>query len=84
MKTILLFQNQPVVEIADGQNKIVVSPDHGARSAQEVTERFRSTMPREALGSPLVAFGDPDNKLSGPPEGDRRWGQRRLPTSGYH
>jgi galactose mutarotase-like enzyme len=31
MKSPLLFQNQPAVEITDEQNKIVVSPDHGAR-----------------------------------------------------
>jgi galactose mutarotase-like enzyme len=31
MKSPLLFQNQPAVELADEQNKIVVSPDHGAR-----------------------------------------------------
>ena len=31
MKAALLFQNQPVVEIADEQNKVVVSPEHGAR-----------------------------------------------------
>src|ERR1035437_4757641 len=31
MKSPLLFQNQPEVEITDEQNKIVVSPDHGAR-----------------------------------------------------
>jgi galactose mutarotase-like enzyme len=31
MKSPLLFQNQPAVEISDGQNKVLVSPDHGAR-----------------------------------------------------
>jgi galactose mutarotase-like enzyme len=31
MKSPLLFQNQPVVQIADAQNQILVSPDHGAR-----------------------------------------------------
>lgn len=31
MKTTLLFQNQPAVGITDEQNKIVVSPGHGAR-----------------------------------------------------
>jgi galactose mutarotase-like enzyme len=31
MKSPLLFQNQPAVEITDEKNKIVVSPDHGAR-----------------------------------------------------
>ena len=31
MKSPLLFQNQPVTEITDAQNKIVVCPDHGAR-----------------------------------------------------
>ena len=31
MKSPLLFQNQPVVAISDAQNKIVVSPGHGAR-----------------------------------------------------
>src|SRR5271156_2844665 len=31
MKRHLLFQNQPVCEIADGENKVLVSPDHGAR-----------------------------------------------------
>jgi galactose mutarotase-like enzyme len=31
MKSPLLFQNQPVVQIADDQNQILVSPDHGAR-----------------------------------------------------
>jgi galactose mutarotase-like enzyme len=31
MKSPLLFQNQPAIGIADDQNKIVVSPGHGAR-----------------------------------------------------
>ena len=31
MKTTLLFQNQPAVGLADDQNKIAVSPGHGAR-----------------------------------------------------
>jgi len=31
MKSPLLFQNQPACQIADDQNKIVISPDHGAR-----------------------------------------------------
>jgi galactose mutarotase-like enzyme len=31
MKSPLLFQNQPAVGITDEQNKIVISPDHGAR-----------------------------------------------------
>lgn len=31
MKSAILFQNQPVVELADGQNKVVISPEHGAR-----------------------------------------------------
>jgi galactose mutarotase-like enzyme len=31
MKSPLLFQNQPAIEISEAQNKILVSPDHGAR-----------------------------------------------------
>lgn len=31
MKSSFLFQNQPAIQITDSQNKIVVSPDHGAR-----------------------------------------------------
>jgi len=31
MKSPLLFQNQPVVQIADAENKLFVSVDHGAR-----------------------------------------------------
>lgn len=31
MKSPLLFQNQPVIHIADAQNKVIVAPDHGAR-----------------------------------------------------
>jgi galactose mutarotase-like enzyme len=31
MKSPLLFQNQPAIEISDSQNKILISPDHGAR-----------------------------------------------------
>jgi galactose mutarotase-like enzyme len=31
MKSPLLFQNQPAYQIADGENKVLVSPDHGAR-----------------------------------------------------
>jgi galactose mutarotase-like enzyme len=31
MKSPLLFQNQPAVGIADEKNKIVISPEHGAR-----------------------------------------------------
>ncbi len=31
MKSPLLFQNQPAVQIADGENKVLVSPGHGAR-----------------------------------------------------
>jgi aldose 1-epimerase len=31
MKSPLLFQNQPALEISDAQNKILVCPDHGAR-----------------------------------------------------
>jgi len=31
MKSPLLFQNQPAIEIADSQNKILVSAEHGAR-----------------------------------------------------
>jgi len=31
MKSPLLFQNQPAIQIADGENNVLVSPDHGAR-----------------------------------------------------
>jgi galactose mutarotase-like enzyme len=31
MKSPLLFQNQPAIQLSDGQNKIVASPEHGAR-----------------------------------------------------
>jgi galactose mutarotase-like enzyme len=31
MKSPLLFQNQPAYEIADAENSVLVSPDHGAR-----------------------------------------------------
>src|ERR1700688_1411652 len=31
MKSPLLFQNQPAVEIADGERKALVSSEHGAR-----------------------------------------------------
>ena len=31
MKSPLLFQNQPAIQIADGENKVLVSSDHGAR-----------------------------------------------------
>jgi len=31
MKSPLLFQNQPAIAISDDKNKILVSPDHGAR-----------------------------------------------------
>ena len=31
MKSPLLFQNQPAHEIADGENKVLISSDHGAR-----------------------------------------------------
>ena len=32
MKSPLLFQNQPAYQIADGENRVLVSPDHGART----------------------------------------------------
>jgi galactose mutarotase-like enzyme len=31
MKSPLLFQNQPVVQISEGDNQVLVSPEHGAR-----------------------------------------------------
>jgi len=31
MKSTLLFQNQPATQITDGDNKVLVSPEHGAR-----------------------------------------------------
>jgi aldose 1-epimerase len=31
MKSPLHFQNQPAIKLADGENKVLVSPDHGAR-----------------------------------------------------
>jgi len=31
MKSTLHFQNQPAIELADGENKVLVSPGHGAR-----------------------------------------------------
>jgi galactose mutarotase-like enzyme len=31
MKSPLLFQNQPAIEISNGQDKVIVCPDHGAR-----------------------------------------------------
>jgi galactose mutarotase-like enzyme len=31
MKSPLLFQNQPVIELTDDQNKVLISADHGAR-----------------------------------------------------
>jgi hypothetical protein len=40
----------------------------GARSAQEVTEELALRWMERPLGSPPVACGHPDNKLSGPPK----------------
>lgn len=34
MKSAILFQNQPAVELSDTRNKILVSPSHGARVLQ--------------------------------------------------
>jgi len=59
MKSPLLFQNQPAYEIADGENKVLVSPGHGARILRwERTDREIITWPENAdLGKILKVRG---------------------------
>ncbi|HEV3271775.1 MAG TPA: hypothetical protein VGZ93_06295 [Candidatus Methylacidiphilales bacterium] len=62
MKTTLLFQNQPAVEIADEKNKIVVAPEHGARILRwEREHRELITWPKNADWSRIakVRGGNP-------------------------
>ncbi len=62
MKSPILFQNQPAIEISDGENRIVVCPEHGARLLLwERQGRAIITWPKEADWSrvPKVRGGDP-------------------------
>jgi galactose mutarotase-like enzyme len=62
MKSPILFQNQPAVQIKDEQNEIVVSPDHGARILRWKREgREIITWPEDADWSRIlkVRGGDP-------------------------
>ncbi|MCE0523935.1 MAG: hypothetical protein LV480_13585 [Methylacidiphilales bacterium] len=62
MKGPLLFQNQPARQIADGQNKVLVSPGHGARILRwEKAGREIITWPENADWSKIlkVRGGDP-------------------------
>lgn len=55
MKSAILFQNQPAVELSDTQNKILVSPDHGARLLRWTKEgREIITWPENADWSKIL------------------------------
>jgi galactose mutarotase-like enzyme len=55
MKRPLVFQNQPVIEIADEENTILVSPVHGARVLRwERAGREVITWPKEADWSKIL------------------------------
>jgi galactose mutarotase-like enzyme len=55
MKSPILFQNQPAVELADGSNQILVSPEHGARILQWTREgREVITWPSNADWSKIL------------------------------
>jgi galactose mutarotase-like enzyme len=55
MKSPLHFQNQPAIELSDGENKVLVSPDHGARILRwERAGREIITWPGDANWSKIL------------------------------
>src|SRR5471032_465449 len=55
MKSPLLFQNQPATQITDGENKVLVSADHGARVLRwERAGREIITWPEDADWSKIL------------------------------
>ena len=55
MKSPLLFQNQPAIEISDDRNSILVSPEHGARILRWTHEgRELITWPEDADWSKIL------------------------------
>jgi galactose mutarotase-like enzyme len=55
MKSPLLFQNQPAVQISDAENKVLVSPGHGARILRwERAGREIITWPEDADWSKIL------------------------------
>jgi galactose mutarotase-like enzyme len=55
MKSPLLFQNQPALQIADNESKVLISPDHGARILRwEKAGREVITWPQDADWSRIL------------------------------
>jgi galactose mutarotase-like enzyme len=62
MKSPLLFQNQPAIELTDADQRVIIAPEHGARSLRwERAGREIITWPEEADWSKIlkVRGGDP-------------------------